>query len=256
MMPVLTSKIEARNLSESGEIDFKSEARRIRSVYQDREVIGADRVHDRLTAYGNWAHRQVERHLAWALAKKFQSQRELEDLKILDVGCGTGEYLMWFASLGIPFTNLFGIDLLDWKIAESAKRFPGITLVCGDASSTGWPAAHFDVIYMVTCLDSILDTRIRKAVANEISRLLKPEGLIVSLHFTWNPLNKATVGIDKDELARLFPAHFIRSKRVILAPPLSRLLLRLGEPIVAILGSIPFLCFHRIAYIHKLLPNA
>ena len=40
----------------------------------------------------------------------------LEDLKVLDIGCGSGYFLRYFASLGGNPANLFGIDLIPERL--------------------------------------------------------------------------------------------------------------------------------------------
>ena len=73
--------------------------------------------------------REREDYLLRVLSEKGCSQ--LENTKILEVGCGTGAWLRDFIRWGAPPENLTGVDLLPSRIAEARKLCPPeVTLKC------------------------------------------------------------------------------------------------------------------------------
>jgi SAM-dependent methyltransferase len=144
--------------------------------------------------------------------------------RILDVGCGAGQWLADFETWGADRAGLAGIDLLDDRIAAAQVRLtPGADLRAGDASRLPWPAGHFDVVLQSTVFSSILDQPMRTAVAGEMARVLAPGGVIVwNDFFVDSPGNRAVRGVRKREVAALFPGFRLDLRRVTLAAPLAR----------------------------------
>ena len=55
------------------------------------------------------------------------------DATVLDVACGSGRHLAWFAQRGHPVTGV------DRDIALARQQVPGGELVCGDIEGQAWP---------------------------------------------------------------------------------------------------------------------
>ena len=144
--------------------------------------------------------------------------------RILDVGCGTGQWLADFETWGADRDRLAGIDLLPERVAAATARLtPGADLREGDAGSLPWPPGRFDVVLQSTVFSSILDAGMRTAVAAEMARVLAPGGVILwNDFFLDNPRNRAVRGIGKREIAALFPGFELTLRRVTLAAPLAR----------------------------------
>ena len=66
------------------------------------------------------------------------------------------------------------------RIAIARERYPRLELVAGDATSLPWPEQSFDLVTQFTCLSSVLDHDVRRAIAAEMWRVLAPGGAIVS----------------------------------------------------------------------------
>lgn len=105
---------------------------------------------------------------------------ERRDLRILEVGCGSGANLWMIAREGF---EAYGIDLsaegldlcrqmLDrWQVSASLKR--------GDMTATGYPDSHFDAVldvFSAYCFDE----RNFSAFLDEVTRILKPSGRFFS----------------------------------------------------------------------------
>ncbi len=52
---------------------------------------------------------------------------------VLDVACGSGRHLQWFAEHGHTVTGI------DRDIDQARQRFPGAELVCADMENEPWP---------------------------------------------------------------------------------------------------------------------
>jgi SAM-dependent methyltransferase len=144
--------------------------------------------------------------------------------RILDVGCGTGQWLADFETWGADRDRLAGIDLLPERVAAATARLtPGADLREGDAGSLPWPSGHFDVVLQSTVFSSILDPAMRTAVAAEMARVLAPGGVILWNDFFFdNPRNRAVRGVRRREVDALFPGMRVELRRVTLAAPIAR----------------------------------
>jgi SAM-dependent methyltransferase len=144
--------------------------------------------------------------------------------RILDVGCGAGQWLADFETWGADRAGLAGIDLLEDRIEAARTRLAGGADVrAGDASRLPWPSGHFDVVLQSTVFSSILDHAMRTAVAGEMARVLAPGGVIVwNDFFVDSPGNRAVRGVRRREVAALFPGFRVDLRRVTLAAPLAR----------------------------------
>ena len=87
------------------------------------------------------------------------------------------------------------------------------------------------------------------AMAAEMRRVLRPGGLIVWYDFWTNPTNPQVRGIRPDEVRRLFPGCRCQFRRVTLAPPLARRLVRLSWTSALLLEKLRLLNTHDLAII-------
>jgi ubiquinone/menaquinone biosynthesis C-methylase UbiE len=144
--------------------------------------------------------------------------------RILDVGCGTGQWLVDFETWGAERDRLAGIDLLPDRIAAARARVtPGADLREGDASRLPWPSSYFEIVVQSTVFSSVLDTATRQTLAAEMARVLAPVGVIIWNDFFVNsPRNSAVRGVRRREIGGMFPGFHIELRRITLAPPLAR----------------------------------
>ena len=171
---------------------------------------------------------------------------------IADIGCGTGQWLLEFLQWGAVAANLHGIDLLDGRIACARERLPGVDLRCGDARSLPWPDASFDLVTQFTVFSSIADVEVRRAVASEMLRVLRPGGRILWYDCRYsNPRRAAVHGLSRNDIRALFPSCRIRFAAATLAPPLSRVVARRSWALAAALESLGFTRTHLAAVIAK-----
>jgi SAM-dependent methyltransferase len=218
------------------------EAERIRAEYGRRDSGAASRE----AAWLDPVHRLQLQELEWALLDELgRTGVPIAGARTLEVGCGSGYFLSRLLDYGAG--EGVGIDLVEERIAVARERFPQLELVVGDASALPWPDASFGLVTQFTCLSSVLDRDVRRAIAAEMWRVLAPGGAIVS--YDMRPLPApirafrrlvargaappaaATSPVTVDELRSAFPGAALRDRPVGLDPELARLLRRLRLPV-------------------------
>jgi ubiquinone/menaquinone biosynthesis C-methylase UbiE len=102
--------------------------------------------------------------------------------RLLDVACGTGGFLAE-AKRNYPRLAVTGVDLSAPYLAVAKRQLSAwsrVTFAEGNAETLPFADASFDI---VTCLYLFheLPRRARQAVANEIRRVLRPDGRLIFL---------------------------------------------------------------------------
>ena len=88
---------------------------------------------------------------------------------------------------------------------------------------------------------SILDPRVRAAVAAEILRVVRPSGMVLWYDMrVRNPGNRDVRGISAKEVRRLFPGATVHVQSATLAPPLVRAIAPYSWLLCSLLGQLPF----------------
>jgi SAM-dependent methyltransferase len=224
------------------------EIERIRVEYarRNREIpeafYGWDRVSNCFT------HTQLVRDCIAELtrAKMFP----LEGQSVADIGCGSGTWLLEFAQWGA--SDLHGIDLDERRVERGRVRFPSAELLVGDARNLPWPDNSFDLVSQFVLFTSILSDTVKKQIALEMLRIVKPGGVILWFDFRVNnPRNKNVRGIPSSEIRSLFPDCNIQLRRVTLAPPLARRIVPVSWIAASLLEKIPILRTHYLGIIRK-----
>ena len=129
----------------------------------------------------------------------------LSDRKVLEIGCGQGDWLREFIKWGASPSEIAGIDLLADRIEKARQLCPqGVELLCGNASKLPFPDSSFDIVAQFTVFSSILDEQMKQELAREMLRVMKDNGRILWYDFyVDNPTNRDTRGIRKTEIARM-----------------------------------------------------
>src|SRR5204863_366926 len=88
--------------------------------------------------------------------------------RVLDVGCGTGDWLREFIRWGARPEDLTGIDLLPNRVADARHLCPpGVRLECGSATELPFEAGTFDLVLQATLFSSVLDAGVKGRIATE-----------------------------------------------------------------------------------------
>jgi ubiquinone/menaquinone biosynthesis C-methylase UbiE len=227
---------------------LKAEESRIREAYARRRN---GNLYSRFNpAYLLMVQEREQRFLS-ALARHGFAQ--LEYRKILEIGCGTGDLLRDFIKWGARPENVIGIDLLHERVTAAMELCPKAMVICqGDAAKLKFPNETFDIVVQSTVFTSVLDLGMKRQMASEMCRVLKPDGLILWYDYHMdNPRNPDVKGVKAREIYSLFPNCQIHLQRITLAPPLTRLLARYSWLLCNLLSRIPWLCTHYVGVIRK-----
>src|SRR2546425_9549868 len=144
------------------------------------------RLYSPLNAAGLFTFQERERALLGALAMITDTPDRLAQLRVLDVGCGTGGLLQDFVRYGATPALLCGIDLLESRVIEARTRYPHLDTRCANAEELPFADGSFDLVLCFTLFDTILDTGVRGRVSREILRVLKACGRVLLYDFRWN----------------------------------------------------------------------
>lgn len=176
----------------------------------------------------------------------------LRERSILEVGCGRGQRLGDFLRWGAQSDNIAGVDLLDTFVRDAKQNYPGFKIVQTSGHRLPFGPESFNLVYQSTVFTSILDKQLRKQIAAEMLRVLRPDGIILWYDFRYpNPKNKDVQPIGRKELIELFPNTRIYLRSITLAPPLARTLAPLSLGLCSVLEAIPALRTHYLGIITK-----
>jgi ubiquinone/menaquinone biosynthesis C-methylase UbiE len=177
----------------------------------------------------------------------------LDNLRILEIGCGTGYWLREFVRWGARPENITGIDLLPERIAEATLHCPSqVTLRCQNAAQTHYSNGAFDLVFQSTVFTSILSGHMKTQIAREMLRVLRPGGTILWYDFNVNnPWNPDVRGIPRREIVKLFPRCRFEFRRLTLAPPIGRPVARVSTFLYRALSAVKMFDTHCLATIHK-----
>ena len=130
--------------------------------------------------------------------------RDQRQLRLLDVGCGTGRFLDC-AKQAWPQLPCLGIDLSEAYVREAKhhlKRWSRLNLAVANGEAIPLPDASQDAVTSIFVFHE-LPPEVRRAVVREFARVLKPGGRLVlvdSLQRGDRP--------EYDGLLELFPQNY------------------------------------------------
>jgi len=172
--------------------------------------------------------------------------------KCLEIGYGRGGWIPDLLEWGIAESNISGIELDETRARVAIDRFPSADLRIGDATSLTWNDGAFDLIVVSTVFSSILDPLVKRVLADEIERVLAPNGVVIWYDLAFdNPANPNVRGIKREEITQLFQSLDCQLERITLAPPIARLIVPISESLGAVMEKIPFLRSHLLGFLKK-----
>jgi SAM-dependent methyltransferase len=178
---------------------------------------------------------------------------KMQDLTLVEVGCGAGGNLLDMLRLGFSPAHLQGLELLPERFEQARACLPASTqLWLGDASQAPVAPSSQDLVLQSTVFSSLLDDAFQAQLAQRMWSWLKPGGAVIWYDFTVNnPRNHDVRGVPLRRVRQLFPHARISSQRVTLAPPLARTVCRLHPRLYGMFNSLPLLRTHRLVWLHK-----
>ena len=230
--------------------DNAEERERLLREHRRREAeIPADR-------YAPWQPAEAfmlagRRRLAATMLRRADVFPEAET-PCLEVGYGRLGWLGEVISWGVREPCLSGIELDPARAAEARRSLPAADLRVGDARNLPWADGTFRLVITSTVFTSVLDDDLRRQLAAEIERVIRPGGALLWYDFrSDNPRNSNVRGIGRKELRALFPNLAGEIRSATLAPPLTRLLAAHSHWLATTLETLPFLRTHLVAVLTK-----
>ncbi len=177
----------------------------------------------------------------------------VDELRLTEVGCGSGGNLLELLQLGFAPHKLQGIELLPERCEQARARLPAaLRLLTGDACQADIAAGSQDLVLQSTVFSSLLDDAFQQQLAAAMWRWLRPGGAVIWYDFTVdNPRNPDVRGVPMSRVRQLFPQAAVTARRVTLAPPLARAACRLHPRLHDLLNLLPLLRTHVLAWIAK-----
>ena len=103
-----------------------------------------------------------------------------------------------------------------------------------------------------TVFTSILDYSMKQKIAQEMLRVLKPDGIIIWYDY-WisKPTNPDVKGVGKQEIKKPFPNCKFEFYRITLAPPIARVLVPVSWILCELLEKLKIFNTHYLEVIKK-----
>lgn len=119
------------------------------------------------------------------------STKKVNELKMLDIGCGIGFGLLYFQKKG--FKNLIGIEVNEHSLLIAKKNCPQAKIIKGDIYNLPFTDNEMDLVVMMEVIEHIDDAN--KAF-DEVVRVLKPGGVL----FLTTPNRMGLMGLSNGPL--------------------------------------------------------
>ncbi len=118
---------------------------------------------------------------ALSLARKIDSYPSDAQIKILDIGCGTGHFAVELKR-HFPLSEVTGLDLSPFYLKKAENKFPdsGVQWKSGKAEELPFADNSLDVVSSVFLFHELPEA-VRKQAAQEMLRVLKPGGTLVHM---------------------------------------------------------------------------
>jgi ubiquinone/menaquinone biosynthesis C-methylase UbiE len=131
--------------------------------------------------------READEEMGWRLKMLGVKKEDFQGKRVLELGCGTGEYALWYAANGAK--EVVGVDLSDGSLALANKKkeeakIQNVQFIKKNILELDFPDNSFDYVYSVGVLHHTGDPY---KGFQHLCRVVKPDGLvIVSLYNTYS----------------------------------------------------------------------
>ena len=168
-----------------------------RAAEFDSHAIRYERMVDRSVSFTGrdsafYAERKVE------VLEAIMRTAPLEELSVLDVGCGTGTTDRF---LRPRVGALCGVDTSEEMLAKATANVPGVEFSCYDGETLPFPDRMFDVVMTICVLHHVPIPR-RSTFVSEMVRVARSDGVVAIFeHNPFNPLTRHAVNsceLDRD----------------------------------------------------------
>jgi ubiquinone/menaquinone biosynthesis C-methylase UbiE len=219
------------------------EADNVKERYKRRQAEKSASLYDAQKPYVKHATREREEVYKQGIIAHFGS---VEGLKVIEIGAGAGGNISFFKKLGIPPQNIYANELIPERALALRAAHPDIQIIEGDATAMDVTMlGQFDIVFQSTVFTSILDDSFKQTLAELMTRLMKPNGMVLWYDFIYNnPRNKDVKGVGVEEVRHLFPELSLCFSKITLAPPIGR---RVGN-LYGLFNLLPILRTHVVGF--------
>ena len=177
---------------------------------------------------------------------------DLSSLEVLDVGCGSGGFLRQLIDWGATPSRLTGTELQKDRL-DHARRCTASGVRWHLGTLEAMPHAAVDLVTAQTVFSSVLDPSLRRELAAQMWRALRPGGWCLVFDFRYdNPRNRNVRKVTRAELEHWWPGAGRRYRSLVLAPPLHRVLAGAPWLVCEVLTTIaPVLRSHFLYVVRK-----
>ncbi len=127
----------------------------------------------------NYAKSTDDLYLEEEAGRRISAKRIVKEIaktkkggRILDIGCAVGFLLDEARKAGF---DIYGIELSKWAADYAGNKLGIKTIYQGMLRDAGYPASHFDIIFLSDVIEHLVDP---KSTLIEIRKILKPDGII------------------------------------------------------------------------------
>jgi ubiquinone/menaquinone biosynthesis C-methylase UbiE len=128
-----------------------------------------------------WESFARAREKPWKEAEFLVKDYVKEGEKILDFGCGAGQWYEFFKEKKVQY---FGVDFSEKLIEVAKSKYPDANFRVIDGINLPFESEFFDKVYAIAVLHHLPSEKIRILVLKEIKRVLKKEGILILT--VWN----------------------------------------------------------------------
>lgn len=227
------------------------EAEEVAARYARRSAAGVGGRYSMLEAAVLASVQERQRRLAQLLRK--HAHLPIDQLRVLEVGCGGGGNLLELLRMGFAPENIVANELLAERVSIARRFLPNaVELHAGDATNLQIDDASFDIVYQSTVFTSLLDDAFQQKLASCMWRWVRPGGAVLWYDFVFdNPRNPDVRGVPVTRIRKLFPDARIHTRRVTLAPPISRVVCKVHPDLYSWFNVLPLLRTHVLCWIGK-----
>ncbi len=152
---------------------------------------------------------RIEKDLILELAEPLSGE------KLLDLGCGTGNYSILFAKMGLEVT---AIDKSKYMLEKARMKSNEINFIQGDIYNLPFSDESFDLIVSITVFE-FLNNPVK--AAREAMRVLRPEGRfiigVIGENSPWAKMYKEKSENDKTSVFKNANFYTVKKARELLA---------------------------------------
>jgi SAM-dependent methyltransferase len=235
-------------------IDKQTEVQQVKERYARRQKQEWAKSRYNPLNHDVYLSQQEKQRALISLLKQGGMASNVDNVSVLEIGCGYGNNLRELIQLGFNPNQIVGNELLEDRVQGARSNLPAATQVLwGDALDIDFPPESFDLVYQSTVFSSLLDLKFQDRLAERMWDLVKPGGAVLWYDMIFdNPSNPDVKGISLTRIKELFPQSKIIMRRITLAPPISRRIVKISPVLHSYFNAIPWLRTHVLCWIQKI----